>query len=151
MNADTALNEITIQYKPIRPLNHNLSVTSAYLAYRMLFPFFETVLYIQEKFVVLYLNNQSKVIGVYTLATGSMNNVIVDIRLLLSVALKTLATKIIVAHNHPSGDPTPSKDDIMFSKKLYAAAKTLDIQLLDHIIIADNDRFESMASKRLYM
>ena len=73
------------------------------------------------------------------IAIGGTNFANVDIKGILGQALKIQAPKIILVHNHPTGDSTPSRMDIQFTDKLYNAAKMFDIELLDHIVIGDNN------------
>lgn len=86
---------------------------------------------------VLMLNNQNVLKKVLDIAVGNENNIVVNIKAILSEPVKMQIPKIILVHNHPSGDPTPSKVDIEFTERLKKAANLLDIQLLDHIIIGD--------------
>ena len=74
---------------------------------------------------------------------GGTNFANVNTKEIISEALKIKAPKIILVHNHPSGDPTPSKADITFTDRLYNAAKMFDIELLDHIVIG-NMNFKSV-------
>ena len=76
-------------------------------------------------------------IGSYELSKGGITATIADIRIILSVALKTLATGLILAHNHPSGNLKPSEADVNLTNKIKEAAKLMDIQVLDHLILAD--------------
>jgi len=93
----------------------------------------------QENFVVIFLNIKSHVIKHETLFVGGSNCSIVDINLILNKAIRYGACKIICLHNHPSGDPTPSKQDIIITKKINMNSEMLDIKLLDHIIIGRNN------------
>ncbi len=86
---------------------------------------------------VLMLNNQNILKRVLTIAVGNENNIVLNIKAILSEPVKMQIPKIILIHNHPSGNPLPSKVDIDFTEKVKNAAKLLDIQLLDHIIIGD--------------
>ncbi len=90
---------------------------------------------LREQVVVLYLNNANKVIGYYRHTTGGLTSSLIDTRLILATALKSLSTGIIICHNHPSGALVPSQSDIKLTSSLKTAAKQMDIQLLDHIII----------------
>ena len=90
---------------------------------------------LQEEFKVLLLNRSNKVLGIYPMSKGGVSGTIVDSKLVFSVALKCNASSIIIAHNHPSGNLTPSEADKSLTKKLKEAGKFLDIQLLDHLII----------------
>lgn len=89
-----------------------------------------------EQFKVLLLNRAHRVLGICTLSTGGLNSTVIDIRLLFAVALKSNASAIIIAHNHPSGETIPSKSDIEVTKRINEAGKILDIPLLDHLIIS---------------
>ncbi len=80
-------------------------------------------------------------IGSYQLSKGGITGTIADARLILSVALKTLATGLILAHNHPSGNLKPSEVDIGLTKKIKQSAKLMGIELLDHIIISNEGYF----------
>lgn len=90
---------------------------------------------LREQVVVLYLNNANKVIGYYRHTTGGLTSSLIDTRLILATALKSLSTGIIICHNHPSGALVPSQSDIKLTSSLKTAAKQMEIQLLDHIII----------------
>lgn len=91
----------------------------------------------KEHFVVLFLNTKNRVIGKETLSIGSLNASIVHPREVFRSAIQRSSASIICAHNHPSGDPTPSPEDIEVTRRLAAAGKLLGIELLDHVIIAD--------------
>lgn len=86
---------------------------------------------------VVMLNNKNIIKRILSIAVGNENNIFTNIKTILSEPTKMQIPKIIVLHNHPSGNPTPSKEDIEFTKKLYKASSILDIELLDHIIIGD--------------
>lgn len=92
-----------------------------------------------EEFWIALLNRHSKIIGKKRISQGGINSTVVDPRLIFSSALEVKASSIIVAHNHPSGNLTPSQADIELTKKLVGAGKLLDIQLVDHLIISGNN------------
>lgn len=94
-----------------------------------------------ESFKMLLLNNGNRVLGVYHASQGGAVGTIVDIRILLTVALKANAGKLLVAHNHPSGNLTPSHSDIKLTEKLKEGAKLLEIQLLDHLILTSESYY----------
>ncbi len=94
-----------------------------------------------EEFWVLYLNNSNKVLYQLQLSKGGLTGTVVDVRLLLKKALDLLATGLILCHNHPSGNTSPSKADKNITKKLQLAAATLDIKVMDHLIIGENTYF----------
>ena len=92
----------------------------------------------QEVMKLLLLNTKNKLIGENDISKGTVDTVIVTPRELYVEALQKNAVSIIVIHNHPSGDPTPSKEDLMITKRIYEAGKIIGIELLDHIIIGNN-------------
>lgn len=91
----------------------------------------------QEKFYCLYLNTKNKIIYEKTVFIGSLNASIVHPREVYKEALRRSAASVIVAHNHPSGDPTPSREDINVTKRLVKVGEVMGIECLDHIIIGD--------------
>ena len=91
----------------------------------------------REVFVCVHLNNRSTMLGVETVSMGSLNASIVHPREVFKGAILNNAASIITAHNHPSGDPEPSEDDLKATKKLEYAGKLLEIPLLDHVIFGD--------------
>lgn len=94
-----------------------------------------------EEFWIVYLNNSNKVIQKDQLSKGGITGTLVDVRLVLKTALEVGATGIILAHNHPSGTLKPSEADKQLTTKLSAAAKSLDIKVLDHLIITEKAYF----------
>ena len=94
-----------------------------------------------EEFWVLYLNNSNKILAKHQLSKGGFTATLVDVRLLYKKALKLSAVGIIVSHNHPSGKLKPSKSDIELTSKIKNAGVTLDIKLLDHLIITEKTYF----------
>ncbi len=94
-----------------------------------------------EEFWIIYLNNSNKVIQTVQLSKGGITGTLVDIRLALKVALEVVATSIILAHNHPSGTLNPSEADKQLTQKLKTASESLDIKILDHLIITEKAYF----------
>jgi DNA repair protein RadC len=84
---------------------------------------------------VLFLNRANRVMGVYSLSHGGMTGTVADPKLVFIAALKAAACNIILAHNHPSGNLTPSSADISLTEKMVQAGKFLDINVLDHLIV----------------
>lgn len=98
----------------------------------------EELRYLQkEHFVCLFLNTKNQVVGQETLSMGSLNASIVHPREVFLAAVKRSSASIVCAHNHPSGDPAPSPEDIQITRRLAEAGELLGIELLDHIIIGD--------------
>src|SRR5690554_2532887 len=108
------------------------------------------IIELQEEFKVLLLNRNNQVIGIYPLSRGGVAGTIVDPKLVFSVALKYNASNIIIAHNHPSGNLTPSEADKRITKKLKKAGEYLDITVLDHIIMTKED-FYSFSDNGLFI
>ena len=103
---------------------------------------------LMEEFKILLLNRANRVLGIVNLSKGGFTGTVVDLRLLFAIALKAAAVQIVVAHNHPSGNLTPSKQDLEMTDRIKEAGKILEIKLIDHLIItveqyysfADNGR-----------
>ena len=91
-----------------------------------------------EKVVLLSIDSKGKVLRESEISKGSVNRSLVSVRSIMMEALDAEAVNLILMHNHPSGDPTPSKDDNDLTKKLSESCKLMEIPLLDHIIIGDN-------------
>jgi DNA repair protein RadC len=100
----------------------------------------------QEHFVCLYLNTKNQVLHKQTIFIGSLNASIVHPREVFREALKRSAASIICLHNHPSGDPAPSREDIEVTKRLVECGKMIGIEVLDHLIIGEN-KFVSLKEK----
>lgn len=94
-----------------------------------------------EQFKVLYLNNKNNIIYEETLAKGTTNEAKIYIKTLMEKIILLKASAIIIAHNHPTGSLEPSKPDINLTKRLEKALKYIEIRLLDHLIIGDNEYF----------
>ncbi|WP_176560238.1 RadC family protein [Brevibacillus dissolubilis] len=91
----------------------------------------------QEHFVCLFLNTKNQVIGKQTIFVGSLDASIVHPREVFKEAIKRSSASIICLHNHPSGDPAPSREDVAVTKTLYEVGELIGISLLDHVIIGD--------------
>ncbi|MCY8505711.1 RadC family protein [Bacillus atrophaeus] len=100
----------------------------------------------QEHFVCLYLNTKNEVIHKRTIFIGSLNSSIVHPREVFKEAFKRSAASFICIHNHPSGDPTPSREDIEVTRRLFECGNLIGIELLDHLVIGDK-KFVSLKEK----
>ena len=94
-----------------------------------------------EEFWVLYLNNANKVLSKTQLSKGGITATLVDVRLLFKKAVEISAVAIIICHNHPSGKTEPSSQDKVLTKKIKEGGVSLDIKLLDHLIITEKSYF----------
>lgn len=102
----------------------------------------------QEKVIILCLNSRLEVMKEKTVFIGSNNISIISGRELFKEALICGSSRIMVIHNHPSGNPTPSSEDVETTKRLYKMAEELEIEVIDHLIIGRN-KFYSFASKEI--
>ena len=94
-----------------------------------------------EEFWVMLLNRANKVIDTKLVGRGGVSSTVVDSKVIFSFALESLASGIILGHNHPSGNLKPSNSDIRLTKKIVDAGKIMEVPVLDHIIVGDNDYF----------
>lgn len=101
----------------------------------------------KEHFVIFTLSTKNEVLGVHTIHVGCLNASIVHPREVFQQALLNNAAYIIAFHNHPSGDPTPSEEDIDVTKRLAEVGKIIGIELIDHIVVGRDDRFVSLKEK----
>ena len=109
----------------------------------------EMSLLTQENLVALLLNTRNQVVARRTIYIGTVNSSAVRPAEVLRPAVRENAPSIIVVHNHPSGDPTPSPEDVAVTRDLAAAGKLLGIELLDHLIIGNGGRFTSLKERGL--
>ena len=102
---------------------------------------YEMSLLDKEQLRVLLLDSRNRLIEIVTLYQGSINSVQVRVAEVFQPALQHNASAMILIHNHPTGDPTPSQDDITLTRSVVQAGKLLDVQVLDHLIVAGKERF----------
>lgn len=91
-----------------------------------------------EEFYVLYCNHRNQLLSYECISRGGMTSTVVDLRIILRSALMHKATALILAHNHPSGNRKASHQDIQLTRKIYSAAHSIDISVLDHVIVAQD-------------
>ena len=103
----------------------------------------------KEQFVVILLNGKNKVIGTEVISEGTLSNSLVHPREVYAPALLQHAAAIMVAHNHPSGDPAPSDEDREITKMLERSGKVLNIPLIDHLIIGDGTYYSFLENEAL--
>lgn len=96
---------------------------------------------IYESFFCIYLNQSNNTIGWYKVSQGGITGTVADPRLIIKKALDVLATRIVMCHNHPSGNLTPSRADEIMTQKIKNAAAFFDINVLDHIIITETEHY----------
>ena len=143
-----SLGELTIGYKYNSNINNRPKVSSSSDAYDVIKKVFDKdCIGLREQFVVMYLNNANKVIGLIKLFEGATSNVLVDNKLVVAPALKLMATAIIVSHNHPSGNLSASDADLKMTESLKQACMLFSISLLDHLIITPDNQYYSLADE----
>jgi DNA repair protein RadC len=95
----------------------------------------------REMFYALFLNRNNEIVGLFKVSEGGISSTVVDPKVLLSQALLIGASGIIVCHNHPSGNIQPSQSDFNLTEKLKNAASYLDMSILDHVILTENNYY----------
>jgi DNA repair protein RadC len=98
-----------------------------------------------EEFKILLLNRANSVLGLFPISKGGIRGTVTDVRVVLQAALKANASGLIVAHNHPSGNLYPSDADSRITQRIKEAGSIMEIQLLDHLIIAPEEGYYSFA------
>ena len=136
------LNEITVKYKR-KDLGTPVVDSSRVAAdiAREIYKISDLQIDMKEYFFVLLLNRRNQLTGYFKLSEGGITGTVADLRLIFSTALKCLATGIVIIHNHPSGGLLPSDMDLELTIKVKKAAKMLDIDFMDHIIITSEGHY----------
>lgn len=116
-----------------------IKVTSSKLVFEVMQPIIGELPH--EEFWILYLNNSNKIISKRQLSIGGITGTIVDVRLVFKNALELGAVSLILCHNHPSGTLKPSEADLQITKKIKTAGESLEIKVLDHLIVTENSYF----------
>ncbi|MGC6413324.1 MAG: JAB domain-containing protein [Bacteroidia bacterium] len=143
------INEVELHYRQPQ-CKESVFIRSSKDAYNVLRNVFDNnQIGIREEFVALYLDRSNKVIGSYTGFKGGITGVVVDPRIVFSIALKCLAVSIVIAHNHPSGNLTPSHEDREVTTKIKEGGRFLDIHLLDHLILNPEGEYFSFSDDGL--
>jgi DNA repair protein RadC len=138
----------SVKFKVIRAVFDTLTVKEAILDYldparRFTSPrqIFETFSYLRaeckEHFLALHLDGKNRIVCIDRISVGSLNQSIVHPREVFKTALLSSAAALLLIHNHPTGDPNPSREDIEITRRLKEAGELLGIAVLDHIIIGD--------------
>ena len=144
----TGVSEVILTYKTkINPKDRS-RVTSSKDAYRLLFDSWNknTIEHVEE-FKLLLLNRSNAVLGILSVSKGGISGTLTDVRVIFQGALKTNASGIIICHNHPSGNASPSESDRKITQKIKEAGNLMDIQLLDHLIILPVEGYYSFADE----
>ena len=143
------VNEVEIVYKNKIPFEDRIQITSSSTAYDILRQSWDdNRIELVEQFKILLLDRRHTCLGVSDIATGGITGCLVDPRIIFATALKTRASALILAHNHPSGTLKPSEADIDLTRKLMQGGKLLEISVLDHLIVTPH-RYCSLADDGL--
>lgn len=141
------VSEINLSYQPKFKASERPQITSSKDAYDVLYNNWDLdKIQMLEQFKIILLNRTNKVIGIFQVSSGGIAGTVADPKLIFAVALKACASSIVLSHNHPSGNLKPSSQDIELTKKITTAGNYLDIRVLDHVIIT-NDNYYSFADE----
>lgn len=141
--------EIQLSYKSNVKPSLRPKITSSRDAHEVLKRVWnDSIIELCEQFKVIFTNRANKVLGVFEVSTGGIAGTVADPKLIFVAALKAGATGLILSHNHPSGNLTPSHADIELTRKIKQGGQLLEIQLLDHIIIT-SESYYSFADEGL--
>jgi len=144
MKANAYIREVEVKFKTKPRTREKITITSSRAAVKL---FRDLQKETQEKIIALHLDARATVTCFQVVFIGTSTSSITDPKAILRTALLTNSNSIILIHNHPSGDPTPSEDDINSKIQLSTACAYLNLQLLDFIIIGDNGTYFSCADK----
>ena len=144
------VDEVSLIYKTKTPPNQRRKISGSRDAYDAFMGSWNMdTLELHEEFKVMLLNRSNKVLGVILISKGGISGTVVDIRQILQAALKSNASSIICAHNHPSGNKQPSEADQKITQKVASAGKLMDIQLLDHLVLVPGNEYFSFSDEGL--
>lgn len=130
------VSEIKLSYHPVVKAVNRPKISCSREVYQLLLKNWDLdLIELQEQFKIILLNRANQVIGISEISKGGMSGTVVDTKLIFGIALKACATAIILAHNHPSGNLSPSSADIMITKRIKECAKFLEMEFFDHLII----------------
>ena len=136
MDIDYTVGEVELSYKPKFKSLHK--IVSSEDAYKYLLPTYkEGTIFYKEYFKVLFLNQANQVLGYTLISEGGITETSVDVRIILQAALLTNSVALVLAHNHPSGNLKPSRQDMEITKQVKEAAKLMRITVIDHLILTD--------------
>lgn len=143
------LSEVKVSYRSQSLIAHKPKISSSQDAEKVLRENWSDDIELLEECNVLFLTKANQVKGIYRASRGGTSGTVVDLKIIFAAALKGMAAAIIMAHNHPSGNLEPSKADIELTKRLQSIGVNLDLQVLDHLILAPNSSYYSFADNGL--
>jgi DNA repair protein RadC len=138
--------EVSIVYNKNIPVDNKIQIKSSLDIDELMKPILKDIINHHEEFHIILLNSGNFVLGVSKIAQGGISETTVDLRIIFQTALKTNSSKIVLIHNHPSGNLVPSQQDMQLTKRIIDVGKLMGIEVLDHIIISYNGHY-SFADK----
>jgi DNA repair protein RadC len=139
--------EVEISYKPHYKVSERPQISRSNDAYQILIQQWNLdKIALLEEFKILLVNRRNRVLGVVEISQGGLSGTVADPKVIFAAALKSCASGIVLAHNHPSGELDPSREDIALTNKIKAGAELLDLKVLDHLIIS-KDSYYSFADE----
>lgn len=135
------ISEIAVTYTNKVPKSQRLKIKSSQDAFEIFLIATGANIEYRELFFILLLNNSNDVLGITKISEGGISSTLVDVRMVFQVALKAHACAMILCHNHPSGTLVPSNADKQLTDKIKKAGETLDIKILDHLIITQESYY----------
>jgi DNA repair protein RadC len=138
--------ELKLTTKKYKSKFEKVKILDSNSCYDVIKKFWHKDLNVYESFFILMLNQANETIAFAKISQGGVAGTVVDVKIIAKYALDCLSPAIILAHNHPSGNPTPSRADINITKKIKEGLKLLDIAVLDHLILFNNS-YTSMADE----
>ncbi|TCC96714.1 DNA repair protein [Pedobacter frigidisoli] len=131
--------EVQVSYKPDYKVKDRPKISSSEDAYKLFIQEWDSgKLEYLEQCKMILLNRENRVLGIVDISTGGVGMIIMDPKIIFSIALKANTSAILICHNHPSGNLRPSDSDIKITKQLKECGKLLEIELYDHLIIANH-------------
>jgi len=135
----TLVGEVELVYK--KKCNKKIQILRSSDTIEYLRSIWPSDILIRECFIALFLNRCNNVISHYIISMGGINGTVIDVRMIAKAGIDCLASGVILSHNHPSGNIDPSDSDIKLTEKINEGLKLLDIEVLDHIIINDDEYY----------
>ena len=144
------VSEVKLTYKTKQKASERPKIQSSQSTYDLLLKCFDAdTIELKESFKVLLLNRANKVLGVTNISDGGIIGTLVDVRIVMQSVILSAATRIVIAHNHPSGNLQPSANDCFVTKRIKQACNLMDIELLDHLIITTEGYYSYADEGRL--
>jgi DNA repair protein RadC len=148
--SNTIVSEVELIYKTNIKPSERIKIEDSKKVYEVLKTVYDyNKIEHKESFYAMYLNRANKILAVILISEGGTSACLVDVKLIFQAALKLNASGIILSHNHPSGQLQPSSADIQITNKVKEAAKLLEMQVIEHIIVTpEDDKYYSFADNR---